>query len=275
MGDGPRHTWHRCPAGSTLLPLPPTPAELRIKDDPDTLIWAQELGGQRAVVKLYRRSASTFVRERLAGFRVQREFAALTRLVESGVPCSPPLAWAYGSESELGRYEILATVEIPAAVSVRELVRSRPHVAERLDVGPLFRSVRTMHEGGTFHGALKLHNILAVQRGADDHDFFVIDMPRALLYPRSIVGTAMARYDLLRLGSDTLRILGWPAERVPFEAYGLDRAAGDDLRLGMQTFEVSKLAKSQVFVRALLSRGGAAVTRAHPGPAPPLPRRTA
>jgi len=246
----------RCfPPGSPLFAAPPAPpAAGRLKDDAETIIWPADLeDGRRAIVKMYRRrGAAAFLRERLSRFRVQREYAALAQLSASGVPCSEPLAWAYGRSVEHGRYELLATLEIPAARSVMELVRDGQE--RHLDLAPLFRSVRRMHEGGVFHGALKLHNVLGARGRGGELGYHVIDMPRALLFRGSLVGTPMADFDLLRLATDAARVLGEPAERLPLAEYGLDERARRDVLARMPGFRASKGARMRIHVRGQLAQ---------------------
>lgn len=243
------------PSALPLFAAPPVPPTAgRIKDDPETLIWPQALSdGRRAIVKMYRqRGALALARERLSRFRVQREYEALVRLSASGVPCSEPLGWAHGRSDEHGRYELLATLEIPAARSLMELVRDGG--VRELDLAPLFRSVRRMHEGGAFHGALKLHNVLGARGSGGEFGFHVIDMPRALLYRGSIVGTPMGEFDLLRLATDAARILGWPAERVPLAAYGLDEAERARILARMPGFKATKGVRLRIRLRAQLAQ---------------------
>jgi tRNA A-37 threonylcarbamoyl transferase component Bud32 len=262
------------PVGSAPFEGEPTPTGRRIKDDPDTIIWAEELhSGRRAIVKMYRhRSGFASLRGRLSHFRVQREYEVLARLSAAGVPTSEPIAWAHGRTHEHGRYELLATLEIRAATSVMELARADSAAAANFDLAPLFRSVRRMHEGGVFHGSLKLHNILAARGTGDELTFHVIDTPRALLYPRSIVGTPMARFDLLRLVADVSSRLGRSGPEIPLQAYGLDEAGRRALLARLPGFGSRKLARATIRARALASQVGARLfVRAGPRASSSLP----
>ena len=197
---------------AALFRAPPSPAaEALLKNEPDTLIWAQDVGAERrAILKMYRhRGPITTLRERLFRFRVQREFEALHHLQWWGIPCSEPIAWAHGHSAEQGRFEILATWEVAEAKSLRAHWRTRrkPETSS-WDLSPLYRNLRRMHESGMFHGVLHLRNVLAGRDDAGEQAFFIIDTPGALLYPGSIVGTTMALFDLLLFSSQASRLLG-------------------------------------------------------------------
>ena len=176
---------------------------LPIKQEDKTLVWRLDLSlpgrTERAVVKLYRRaSRCNHWRGKLLRFRVQREFAALCRLADAAVPCSIPLAWGWGASPEHGRFEMLLTRELPGAVSLKQAFargdRLRPE-----EYLPLFDRLRQMHECGVYHGALWPKNILVDQASDGAWQFYMIDLARAVCFPRSIRNTSMARYDLLSL----------------------------------------------------------------------------
>jgi len=181
-----------------------------------TFIWSEPMdGGGRAVVKMYRNRSwiEPLRRGHILRYRVQREYASLSHLVERDIPCSVPLYWSFGHRDGQGHYEILATREIADAVPL--LSKFTPPEDERpdLDLSELFRHVRAMHENEVFHGALLLSNLL-VTSGQDE---------------QPIVGTRMAWYDLLDL---TEHIQGYCGDDycVPLLlAYGLDAASAAKL----------------------------------------------
>ena len=247
---------------AALFSASPSPsAGSLLKNEPDTLIWAEDVGAQRrAILKMYRhRGPVTTLRERTFRFRVQREFEALSHLQRSSIPCSEPIAWAHGQSAEHGRFEILATWEIAGAQSLRSFAGATKAENIRWDLSSLFRDLRRMHESGMFHGVLHLRNVLAGRDGTGDGKFYIIDTPGALLYPRSIVGTSMARFDLLLFSSQAARHLELPAAQIPLEAYGADAPA---LRPGLAAFQPTRLdrqlIKAGAALRLVIARRGVA-----------------
>ena len=245
---------------ATLFRAPPSPAAgALIKSEPETVIWAQDVGAERrAIVKMYRhRGPITTWRERTFRFRVQREFEALSHLQSRGIPCSEPLAWAEGRSAEHGRFEILATWEVAEARSLRTLAASAKADNLRWDLSSLYRDLRRMHESGLFHGVLHLRNVLAGRDDAGEWAFYLIDTPGAMLYPRSIVGTSMARFDLLLLSSQAVRHLELPEAQIPLEAYGTDAPA---LRPHLAGFHPTRFdrqrIKAEAALRLLVARRG-------------------
>ncbi|NUO08858.1 MAG: hypothetical protein HUU08_09310 [Candidatus Brocadia sp.] len=172
-----------------------------IKSEKRTLVWRKTVGNSEAtVVKMYRhRGFVDWHRERLFNFKVQREYEALHVLESAGVPCSVPLLWGFGSASEHGRFEILVTREIPAAVNLKEAFRANTASVVPDDLPALFDVVRQMHQCGIYHGALLPKNILVTSVSQRRPTFCLVDLIRALHFPADIQRTVMARYDLLSL----------------------------------------------------------------------------
>lgn len=247
---------------AALFSQSPSPsADSLLKDEPDTLIWSQDVGAQRrAILKMYRcRGPLTTLRERTFRFRVQREFEALHHLQRWGIPCSEPIAWARGHSSEHGRFEVLATWEVADSKSLRALADVTKAENIRWDLSSLYKSLRRMHESGMFHGVLHLRNVLASRDGAGNRSFYIIDTPGALLYPRSIVGTRMALFDLLLLSSQAVRHLGLSASHIPLEAYGLDEPSLRALRPRLPGFQPTRFDRQLIKAQAALRLAGARV----------------
>jgi hypothetical protein len=247
---------------AALFSASPSPsAGSLLKNEPDTLIWAEDVGAhRRAVLKMYRhRGPVTTLRERTFRFRVQREFEALSHLQRSNIPCSEPIAWAHGQSAEHGRFEILATWEIAGAQSLRSLAGLTKAEDIRWDLSPLYRDLRRMHESGMFHGVLHLRNVLAGHDGTGERAFYIIDTPGAMLYPISIVGSSMARFDLLLFSSQAMRHLEMPAAQIPLEAYGADAPALRPHLAGFQPTRFDRqLIKAEAAVRLMIARRGLA-----------------
>lgn len=170
-----------------------------IKEEDKTLVWRLKLAaGESGVVKMYRRRGPLdWCWERALQFRVQREYEALCALEIAGVPCSVPLFWGYGSAVEHGRFEILVTREIPDAANLKAWLTAGPKSLSADDLLPLFDIIRRMHRCGMYHGALSPKNILVTQSQEKGHAFYLIDLARAIQFPKDISQTSMARADLL------------------------------------------------------------------------------
>ena len=143
----------------------------------------------------YGRGPLNWCREQLFAFRVKREYHALRFLENKGIPCSRPQFWTYGNCPELGgRWETLATVMVPNAVPLHHWLATakRPELLNCLQA--VFRRIRDMHEAGMHHGALYTRNILLDNSNLSP---YLIDLPRAEIFPGSIIGSRPAWIDLL------------------------------------------------------------------------------
>lgn len=168
-----------------------------IKAEPCTLIWSEPLpGGGRAVVKMYRRRGYFDpIRRLFVPYRVDREFRMLAKLHQSRVPCPEPLRWSQGWSARHGRFEMLATREIPATMPLKERLLRAPNAVP--DLVPLFRLARQMHDCGVSHGAFYPANILVPVQSAGAPRFHVIDLAHGCSFSRGIAGTRPADFDLL------------------------------------------------------------------------------
>jgi tRNA A-37 threonylcarbamoyl transferase component Bud32 len=178
------------PTGSTL---PADPAHgVLIKEERKTVVWRQTLpDGTRAVMKLYRhRKPSWLERRGLYTGRAEREFRALCQLEDHRVACSAPLFWACGESPETGRYELLATREVPDATDLHDWLKKHAGTTGP-DLRPLFALAAAMHRTGLQHGALLGRNVLMAGR-----DFYLIDLPRSQRFGGSIEGRGPGWFDL-------------------------------------------------------------------------------
>jgi len=235
------------------FPLQPPPPEQLLKEETHVLVWAETLeGGERAIVKVYRRrKPKEYFREWLGRFRVEREFRTLERLAQAGVPCSAPLFWDSGRSDEHGYYEILATREIPEAENVGESIRAGRRRTEDFDLRSLLAEISRMHVGGIYHGTLHLYNILATGTGPELR-YHIIDVPRSIVYPRSILGSRMAWFDLLRFARHVRSVMEIPVQEVPWDAYGLDAAQQARLARDSQRYRHTKSQRRRLRVELLV-----------------------
>jgi hypothetical protein len=210
------------------LDVPAEPADdhsaaaVVVTAEPGTLIWRGAMpDGTRAVFKMYRRRSLTTVwRSRFSRFRVEREYDALTFLQRLGIRCSEPLLWTFGRSPAHGRYEILATREIAAAVPLSELLENATDL-DAMDLSSLYQTIRTIHGKGLQHGALIPRNILVTRAHGGVWMFHMIDMPRAIVFPADIQGTRMASMDLMDLTGPVRARFGDGAARTLLGHYGL------------------------------------------------------
>ena len=214
-------------------------AILKLEDR--TVVWRETgSGGTPVVVKLYRRRGGwTAFRSRIFRFRTEREFRRLRHLVRWDIPCTPPLGWAAGRSPEHGHHEILLMEEVPTATELATYMGE----GHSVDLAPLFRMVRRMHESGFCHQTLYAANVLVVGKDPGRARFVMCDVPRSWIFPQSIAGTSMAQYDLLDLAASLLEV-GVRPEALPLEAYDVQEGGrvlqrlreGEDPRGKQQRF---------------------------------------
>lgn len=196
-----------------------------IKARKNVMIWAADAGEEGSVVcKLYHhRGPVSWAREHWFRFRVQREYDALAHLHGRGVPCSPPLYWSKGRASQYGqRFELLVTRELPGVVPLRSWLQETENDEAMPCLRRACRLIRQMHEAGVHHGAMYLRNILIDTRESSaEAPLYLIDMPKAVVLSKSLVGSRLARIDLLDFCRRPLQRLGEVGLDDLLQAYGL------------------------------------------------------
>lgn len=224
--------------------LDPPPASILKKED-RTLVWREDSpDGLPTVAKLYRkRGAVTELRSLVFRFRVEREFRRLAHLARWGVPVTIPLAWGHGWSRRDGFHELLVMEEVPASKPLDEWLRERgpevdqgadlaggdPGNAGLVDLRPLVRSVRRMHESGLCHQTLYAANVLVRTERGGAEAFVLADIPRSWVFPHSLVGTRLALWDLLDL-QYTLAEAGYPLQEGLIETYGREAFTSTELQ---------------------------------------------
>ncbi len=204
------------------MEAPDPPDSAVIKREHGTLIWREDHPEAGPVVaKRYRhRTRWAALRERLTRFRVEREYHRLRYLDRAGIPVTEPLGWNHGHSSREGFHETLVMREVADAVPLDRFLRATDKTP---DLAPLYRILRDLHEAGFCHQTFYTQNVLIRPDAPPGEAYVLLDVPRSWIFPESIVGSSMARYDLLDL---TLRIeaAGVPSAKIPLEAYGLTTA---------------------------------------------------
>jgi hypothetical protein len=255
--------------------LHPPGRDALIKEKDRTWVWRgvrPSEGGALPtpiVLKLYRkRGRWNAVRSRLSRFRVEREWRRLRHLEAWGIPCTPPLGWGAGWAAEHGVWEFLLMREVERAHPLGDVLRGDPEL--RVDLAPLFRMVRRMHESGFLNQTLYVANILLAPNAEGEERFYLSDVPRSWTFPGSLVGTRRAQGDLLDL-LFTLLEVGVDPARIPLEAYGEGGIRWPTLPMADPKTKRKRWIRDGVarlcWAAAWISRGF--VPRGHPGR--PLP----
>jgi hypothetical protein len=217
-----------------------------LKEEPGTIIWRERLAdGTEAVIKLYRRGLPEWWRGHLSSFRVANEFEALQKLESLGERCTRPLFWGYGNFGSHGRGELLATEWQGDCRPLDELLAADAEARRTIDVAPLWATAGRLHDAGIYHGTFLARNIL-VRGAVDAPQFILLDMPRCHVFPHSIRGTRMARYDLLFMANTLRRYL--PAEDVPrwLTAYGMSAERQSRFAADLRGFRNSGLLRRAI-----------------------------
>lgn len=211
---------------SGRLPEPGTdldpPDSALIKHERGTWVWRErDSSGRGRVLKLYRhRGRWTALRSRVLRFRVEREYRRLRHLDRHGLSCTEPLGWWSGVSEAHGHHELLITTELSDAIQLRHYLAGG---GDRGVLGPLYRTVRAMHESGFCNQTLFASNVLVEPAAPIEDRCHLADVPRSWTFPRSIAGTPMAWYDLLDLSLSIVET-GVPWDAVPVDQYGLGSA---------------------------------------------------
>ncbi len=152
-----------------------------------------ELSGRgRTVRKTFRVPAHLRWRTFGLASRAEREAENLGRLREAGIPAVRPVDW---SESRTLGFVTECTLETEfiEARPLEELLRDDQAPEVRLSVitrcGHLLRQ---LHEAGFLCLSLQLRNVLVDA----ELELHILDQPRLLAYPRSLLGTRPALIDL-------------------------------------------------------------------------------
>lgn len=209
-----------------------------LKREKRTYIWTGEFRGEPAVYKLYRkREPWHTLRCALTRYRVEREYRAAIRLSSRGVPCAEALGWTAGHCAEHGFYELLVMRHVDRAVDLQTLMND----GYQTDFSPLYALARSMHDAGVCSQVLCSRNVLVVDARRTPH-FVLIDFPRAYLFPRSVVGTRVARYDLILLTKD-LEMRGATGLRSQITSYGMTVQQADELLAAAARHHGGKIAR--------------------------------
>ena len=256
--------------GRVVLDVPEQP----MKVDRGTVVFRWQVReADRLIVKLYgEMGVFNWLRKQVVGYRARREFRTLWRLRNAGVDSCEPVFWATGRSSDHGLFEVVATREIPDAVTLSEQLPQLGPEARAETLGRLFESLARMHRAGVWHGAFFLTNILV---GSDRTVPRIIDLEKSVVFASDIRGTRMADYDLLCAVSSTFIVIGGGYARRALERYGLDEAGIAQVFAAVEGMRSSKSSRYRLrfefLTRGLASRTMGAVSGWNPAPARTVP----
>jgi len=253
-------------AGRLTLDVPQEP----MKVDRGTVIFRWQPKAADVIVKLYGdMGAFNWLRKQVVGYRARREYRTLARLRDEGIDCGEPMFWATGRSKEHGLFEVVATREIPDAVTLAdELPRLDPEA--RVDVlGRLFESLARMHRAGVWHGVFFVRNVLL---GNDRRVPRIIDLEKSVCFASDIRGSRMADYDLLCAVTSLFIVIGGGYARSALVRYGLDEAGIARIFAAVESTRWSKAARyrlrAEFLARGVLSRAAGVVPAWRPSSAP-------
>ena len=212
-----------------------------------TLIWSMVLeSGEHAVVKMYRwRGPISWWREKISRFRVKREFDSLTHLEQQGIPCSRPIFWSYGTSPAYGRFEILATSMIDNSLQMDDFLNQANDPLRDAALAAAYATIAQMHRSGLHHGALYLRNVMVSPTEDNDVQVHILDTPKAICYPRSIIDTRMAEIDLLDFSLKVLRQKGMDVLARALSCYGLQPRRFQWLLNKLESYNPNKLTRNR------------------------------
>jgi tRNA A-37 threonylcarbamoyl transferase component Bud32 len=250
--------WRDAPPRDLTVDVP----AVLMKDEPGTIVFPWAVGETRLVLKVYRRwNLVHWLRKRLTGFRVRREFRALALLHEAGLPCVDPVFWGIGWAPDHGRFEVLATREVPAAHCLSDTLTDQAPAARRDVLGRLFESFARLHQSGVYHGAPFLANVLESSVDGAPPTICLLDFEKSVCFGRDIRGTRMATFDLLNLVRSARGRAGKKDTREALSHYGLDEAGIARIFAAADAYRSSKFQRYRRRVEFLV-RG--ALTRRRP-----------
>jgi hypothetical protein len=246
----------RAVTGGLVVDVPDEP----IKADRGTVVFAWPPDGtRRMIVKVYgQMGVLNWMRKQVVGYRARREFRTLALLRAAGVDCCEPLFWGAGRSRDQGLFEVLATREIPGAVTLQQHCASLAP-RERVEVfDRVFEQLARMHRAGVYHGAPFPSNVLLGAERTSASGIVMVDLEKSVRYGRDIRGSRMASFDLLNFVNASGSCMGKGFARAGLARYGLDDAATTRLLAAVRAYRSSKFQRyrrrAEFLARGVLSR---------------------
>ncbi len=245
--------WHR---GALVVDVPVHP----IKDDRGTVVFPWPPSGVgRQILKVYAQmGAFNWMRKLVVGYRARREFSTLAVLRAATVDCCEPLFWGTGRSPERGRFEMIATREVPRAVTMAARAASLAPDERAEVLGRVAEQLARAHAAGVYHGAPFLTNVLVCAGGASTSGIMWVDLEKSICFARDIRGSRMAVFDLVNLVNSIYKFLGSGHARAALGRYGLVDAETQRVFAAVDAFHSSKLQRRrrrvEYLVRGAVSR---------------------
>ncbi len=198
-----------------------------LKDAPEAVVELFDTAHGRCVRKTYRNRGLQWWQTFARTSRAAREFANLAAMHRLGVPCTEPVSWSEHRRLGFVDESSLVTRFLPQATTLKQfLVAHDGDASSSADpsgvarrrlrlriVTAAGRLVRQLHAGGMLWNTPMPRNMLLV---GDPHaaNLAVCDVPGAITYPGSILGSAVATIDLFRAAFSPSRCRDYtPTER--------------------------------------------------------------
>jgi hypothetical protein len=245
--------WRR---GVLVVDVPAHP----IKEDRGTVVfpWPPD-GDGRQILKVYGEMGTfNWMRKLVVGYRARREFSTLAVLRAAAVDCCEPLYWGTGRSPEHGRFEMIATREVPRTVTLAGRAASLAP-AERAEVlGRAAEQLARAHAAGVYHGAPFLTNVLVCAAGTSTSGIMWVDLEKSICFARDIRGSRMAVFDLVNLVNSIYKFMGTGHARAALGRYGLVDAEAQRVFAAVEAFHSSKIQRRrrriEYLVRGAVSR---------------------
>jgi hypothetical protein len=245
--------WRR---GTLVVDVPAHP----IKEDRGTVVFSWPPDGDgRQILKVYGEMGTfNWMRKLVVGYRARREFSTLAVLRAAAVDCCEPLYWGTGRSSERGRFEMIATREVPRAVTLAARAASLAPDERAEVLGRVAEQLARAHAAGVYHGAPFLTNVLVCAAGASASGIIWVDLEKSICFARDIRGSRMAVFDLVNLVNSTFKFMGAGHARAALGRYGLADAEMQRVFAAIDAFRSSKLQRRrrrvEYLVRGVVSR---------------------
>lgn len=204
-------------ATTTQHPEPDTAPAVRLKDAPEAVVERIETPQGPCVRKTYRNLGLQWWQTFARRSRAAREFANLTAVHRLGLPCTQPVAWSERRRMGFVDSSSLVTRFVPHATPLKQFLASHDeaghrHLRRRI-ITTAGRLVRALHAGGLLWTTPMPRNMLLVGDPGDAR-LAVCDVPAAIAYRGSILGSDVATIDLFRAAFSPSRCRDYsPGER--------------------------------------------------------------
>lgn len=172
-----------------------------LKDAPEAVVELFDTDQGRCVRKTYRNRGLQWWQTFARTSRAAREFVNLAAVHRLGVPCTEPVSWSERRRLGFVDESSLVTRYLPEAIPLKQFLATHDRAGHRRlrrkIVAAAGALVRQLHAGGLLWSTPMPRNMLLVGE-PNAARLAVCDVPSAISYARSILGTEVATVDLFR-----------------------------------------------------------------------------